>query len=195
MGPSASNGTISLYWDHQLLPAFLSFLFLNTDTMTSRFPITSTTMVVIRTPASRVTAQGKDCCCWPGAPSPPTAGGVARPQGPPHQGGLMVLQGHQLREVPRVHEAQRVAEARSIQHYARRSDCYRGSVSSGPGPGHHVTSPARNGKTHGEPFEHQRVPRGFPTRVEHGSTSDSSSSLSFSSSSLSFTDSSHSSGT
>lgn len=42
------------------LPAFLSFLFLNTDTMTSRFPITSTTMVVIRTPASRVTTQGKD---------------------------------------------------------------------------------------------------------------------------------------
>lgn len=45
------------------LPAFLSFLFLNTDTMTSRFPITSTTMVVMRTPASRVTAQGKDWCC------------------------------------------------------------------------------------------------------------------------------------
>jgi len=44
-------------------PAFLSFLFLNTDTMTSRFPITSTTMVVIRTPASSVSTQGKEWCC------------------------------------------------------------------------------------------------------------------------------------
>lgn len=56
---------------HKLLPAFLSFLFLNTDTMTSRFPITSTTMVVIRTPANTVTTQGKEWCCWPEAPSSP----------------------------------------------------------------------------------------------------------------------------
>lgn len=61
----------------RLLPAFLSFLFLNTDTITSRFPITSTTMVVISTPASTVTTQGKDWCCWPGAPSSP-AGVVLR---------------------------------------------------------------------------------------------------------------------
>lgn len=53
------------------VPAFLSFLFLNTETMTSRFPITSTTMVAMRTPASRVATQGTAWCC--GA-SPPAAG-------------------------------------------------------------------------------------------------------------------------
>lgn len=37
--------------------------------MTSRFPITSTTMVVIRTLARRVTTQGKDWCSSPGGPS------------------------------------------------------------------------------------------------------------------------------
>ena len=52
----------------------------------------------------------------------PRRRGVAGHQGPLHHGGLMVLKGHQLREVPRVDESHWVvvAEGRSIQHYARR---------------------------------------------------------------------------
>lgn len=41
------------------LPAFLSFRFLKTDTMTNRLPSTSTMMVVMRTHESKVTPQGK----------------------------------------------------------------------------------------------------------------------------------------
>lgn len=56
-----------------VLPAFRSLRFLNTDTMTNRFPITSTTMVVIRTPARSVATQGKERCCCPEEPSSPAA--------------------------------------------------------------------------------------------------------------------------
>lgn len=45
-------------WEY--LPAFLSFRFLKTDTMTNRLPSTSTTMVVMSTLESKVTTQGKE---------------------------------------------------------------------------------------------------------------------------------------
>lgn len=47
--------------------------------------------------------------------------GVPGPQGPFHHDGLIVLQGHQLRKVPRVDESHRVVVAGSwsIQHNAR----------------------------------------------------------------------------
>lgn len=51
----------------------------------------------------------------------PCRRGVAGHQGPLHHGGLMVLQGHQLRKVPRVDKSHRV-EGRSIQHNALLSD-------------------------------------------------------------------------
>lgn len=47
-----------------LLPVFLSFLFLKTDTMTNRLPSTSTTMVVMSTLARRLSVQGKDRLSW-----------------------------------------------------------------------------------------------------------------------------------
>lgn len=52
----------------------------------------------------------------------PRRRGVAGQQGPRHHGGLMVLQGHQLRQVPRIDESHRVVvvEGRSMQHNARR---------------------------------------------------------------------------
>ncbi len=49
---------MSYRWRH--LPAFLSFLFLKTDTMTNRLPRTSTIIVVMRTLESKVTPQGKE---------------------------------------------------------------------------------------------------------------------------------------
>lgn len=47
---------------------------------------------------------------------------VAGQQGPRLHGGLMLLQGHQLRQVPRIDESHRVVavEGGSMQHYARR---------------------------------------------------------------------------
>lgn len=71
-------------------------------------------------------------------PLRPRRRGVARLQSRVHRGGLMLLQGHQLREVPRVDESHWVvaAEGRSVQHDAR------GSGRAHPAA---VRSAARNG--------------------------------------------------